>query len=217
MALHFFRRRADTFLKLGSLPGCPNDMEEPRVKADDERALIERARGGDERAFRRILEDHHRLIYSVVRGIGGGRLEAEDLVQEVFIKVFRALGDFRGEAKLSTWIYRIARNEALNALERRRPAAVPIEDCGDLADAGEDPETARGRVVARERLERLMERLEEPQRIALELRYMGDKSYEEIADIMEIPLGTVKTHIYRGKLSLKRMLTREDARGKGTP
>jgi RNA polymerase sigma-70 factor, ECF subfamily len=181
------------------------------LKADDERDLVERARAGNEKAFRRIIEEHHRLIYSVARGVAGQGIDTEDVVQEVFIKIFRALGDFRGEAKLSTWIYRIARNEALNALERRRPAAVPIEDCDDLAGAAEDPEAARRRGVARERLERLMERLEERERIALQLRYMGDKTYEEIADIMEIPLGTVKTHIYRGKLSLKRMLTRSGA------
>ena len=182
------------------------------LSRDNDRSLVEKAIAGDERSFAKILEEHHRLIYSVVRGIVGFGGDTEDVVQEVLIKIFRALPGFRGEARLSTWIYRVARNEALNALEKRRPSLVPLEDCEELADRDEDPAAAHRRNVTRERLERLMERLDEPQRVALELRYMGEKSYEEIADIMDIPLGTVKTSIYRGKLSLKRMMTASGAR-----
>jgi len=183
-------------------------MEELHLKnGGDIGELVRKAREGDEKAFRTLLEDHYTLIYSVVRGVVGPRSETEDIVQEVFIKIFRALGGFRGEARLSTWIYRIARNEAINALQKRRPELVPLEDCDELAACGPDPEAMRRRTVTRERLELLMERLDEPQRVALKLRYMGEKSYEEIADLMEIPLGTVKTHIYRAKLSLKRMMT----------
>jgi RNA polymerase sigma-70 factor (ECF subfamily) len=180
--------------------------------SDNDRGLVEKAIAGDERSFARILEEHYRLIYSVVRGIVGSGTDTEDVVQEVFIKIFRALPGFRGEARLSTWIYRVARNEALNALEKRRPAHVPLEDCEELADDDEDPAAAHRRKLTRERLEGLMGRLDEPQRVALELRYMGEKSYEEIADVMGIPLGTVKTYIYRGKLSLKRMVTARGAR-----
>jgi RNA polymerase sigma-70 factor (ECF subfamily) len=182
-------------------------MEVLRLKATGERELVQRALAGDERAFRKILEGHYTLIYSVVRGVAGQRAETDDIVQEVFIKIYRALGDFRGESRLSTWIYRIARNEALNAMDRRKPQVIPIEDCVDLPDTGESPEASYRRRMSRERLERFMERLDEKERVAIELRYIGEKSYEEIADIMDIPLGTVKTHIYRAKLSLKRMMT----------
>jgi len=181
-------------------------MEDLRLN-DSDRSLIEKAIAGDERSFAKILEEHYRLIYSVVHGIVGPGGDTEDVVQDVFVKIFRALPDFRGEARLSTWIYRVARNEALNALEKRRPVLVPLDDCEELADSDEDPAAGHRRSVTRERLERLMGRLDEPQRVALDLRYMGEKSYEEIADIMGIPLGTVKTYIYRGKLSLKRMIT----------
>lgn len=182
-------------------------MEVLRLKDTGERELVRKALAGDERAFRKVLESHYPLIYSVVRGVAGQHGETDDIVQEVFIKIFRALGDFRGDSRLSTWIYRIARNEALNAIDRRRPQVIPIEDCADLPDAGESPETSHRRRIGRERLERLLERLDEKQRVAIELRYIGDKSYEEIAEIMDIPLGTVKTYIYRAKLSLKRMMT----------
>ncbi len=182
-------------------------MEVLRVTDHEERELVRKALAGDERAFRKLLERHYTLIYSVVRGVAGQRAETEDIVQEVFIKIYRALGDFRGESRLSTWIYRIARNEALNAMDRRKPQVIPIEDCADLPDTGESPEASYRRRMSRERLERFMERLDEKERVAIELRYVGEKSYEEIADIMGIPLGTVKTHIHRAKLSLKRMMT----------
>jgi RNA polymerase sigma-70 factor, ECF subfamily len=182
-------------------------MEELRLKDVDERELVRKAAAGDERAFRAILEGHYTLIYSVVRGVAGQHGETDDIVQEVFIKIFRAIGDFRGDSRLSTWIYRISRNEALNAIGRRKPQAIPLDDCEELIDAGENPETSYRRRIGRERLERLLERLDEKQRVAIELRYIGDKSYEEIAEIMAIPLGTVKTHIFRAKLSLKRMMT----------
>ncbi len=186
---------------------CPMHMEELHLRNDEERDLLREALAGNERAFRKILERHYRLIYSVVHGIAGDRVETEDIVQEVFIKIFRALRDFRGEARLSTWIYRIARNQAINALERHKPISVPFENCEDLPAAEDDPAVSHRKKIARERLERFMQRLDEKQRIALELRYAGEKSYEEIAEIMDIPLGTVKTYIYRAKLSLKRMIT----------
>jgi len=185
------------------------------VTDSEEHTLVREAVAGSERAFRIILEMHYSLIYSAVHGIARERGETEDIVQEVFIKIFRALRDFRGDSRLSTWIYRIARNEALNATERRRPVSVPIEDCEDLASSGDDPEEARRRTITRERLERLMGRLDENHRMVLELRYRGEKSYEEIAEIMDIPLGTVKTYIYRAKLSLKRMMTGTRALEKG--
>jgi RNA polymerase sigma-70 factor (ECF subfamily) len=184
-------------------------MEELRLDVNEERRLVREALAANERAFRKILESHYTLIYSVVRGVAGSRGETDDIVQEVFIKIFRALGDFRGEARLSTWIYRIARNEAINACAKRRPQMVPIEDCEELPAGEDSPEASYGRRLTGERLERLMLRLDEQQRVAIELRYMGDKSYDEIAEIMEIPLGTVKTSIHRAKLSLRRMLTAE--------
>lgn len=176
-----------------------------------ESRLVRQALEGSERAFKTILESNYTLTCSVVRGIMGPTIDVEDVVQEVFIKVFRALPDFRGDSRLSTWIYRIARNEALNARSRRRERTVPIEDCEDLRAEAGNPETSLRRTMAAEHLERLMQRLDEPERLALELRYAGEKTYEEIAEIMGIPLGTVKTHIHRSKLSLKRMMTRSGA------
>ena len=190
-------------------------MEDTFLGNDSQSALVKKALDGDERAFRAILEKHYALIYTVVRGIVSDPNDTEDVVQEVFIKIFKALPGFRGEARLSTWIYRIARNEALNARAKRAHSPVPIEDCENVAVEEGDPESAHRTRAAAEHLSRLMERLDEKPRQALELRYMAEKSYDEIAEIMDIPLGTVKTHIYRAKLALKRMMTDKNALEKG--
>jgi RNA polymerase sigma-70 factor (ECF subfamily) len=206
------RRGVSIYLKPRDRAACLISKEDTLLAGDDEPGLVREAQSGNERAFRRVLERHYPLIYSVVHGIARGRAETEDTVQEVFIKIFRALPDFRGDSRLSTWIYRIARNEAINAVGKRRPPSVPLDDCDHLADDRDGPETSRAKRIEHERLERLMDRLDEKQRIALELRYAGEKSYEEIAQIMDIPLGTVKTTIHRAKRSLRRMITAGGAR-----
>ncbi len=173
-----------------------------------EHIVIERASRGDERALRRILEEHHALIYSAVYDVLRNRAEAEDAVQGVFIRIYRGLPEFRGSSRLSTWIYRVARNEALNALAKRRTDCVPLDECADLRSPAAAPDEKLAGGDAAELLDRAMERLDEPQRIALELRYRAEKSYEEIADIMDLPIGTVRTHLHRGKINLRRMLAR---------
>ena len=120
--------------------------------------------------------------------------------------MYRNLSSYRGDSRFSTWVYRIARNESINALQRSRDPLVPIEEAERLPAEGGDPEEhfARGQ-LARD-IRGLLSRLDEQYRVVLELRYMGDKSYSEIAEIMEIPVGTVKTYIHRAKAELKKMI-----------
>ena len=178
-----------------------------RRSGSHDRELIEQSLDGSERAFRRLVEKHHALVFSVVRGIMGQRDEVEDVVQEVFIKIYRNLSGYRGDSRFSTWIYRIARNEALNARSRFRPRTEPIDESSTLASSEAGPEERIERERAKRLLEDLLAALDDQQRIAIELRYLGEKSYAEIADIMDIPIGTVKTHIHRGKAAMKRMLS----------
>jgi RNA polymerase sigma-70 factor (ECF subfamily) len=200
------------YLKLLLVFSCPIPMEELHLKDHEDPDLVREALAGNQRAFRKILQKHHSLVYSVVRAVAGPRAETDDIMQEVFIKIFGALRDYRGDAQLSTWIYRIARNEAINAIQKRRLPSIPIDECDNLAADEESPETSHDRKITRERLEHFIQRLDEGQRLAIELRYMGEKSYEEIAEIMDIPVGTVKTYIHRAKLSLRRMITGAGAR-----
>ncbi len=176
------------------------------MRDEKDRGLVEKSLRGDEKAFRRLVEMHTPIVYSAVRAILGGCPDVEDTVQEVFVKVYRGLHAFRGESKLSTWIYRIARNEALNVSARVKPDLVAIEEARDIGSKDSGPDKAYTIEREREMLNHLIQRLDERYRVALELRYMGEKSYADISEIMEIPEGTVKTYIHRAKATLKKML-----------
>jgi RNA polymerase sigma-70 factor (ECF subfamily) len=187
-------------------------MKDEKPLDDRDRDLIERSLEGSGRAFMRLVDRYHALVYSVVRGIMGNSDEVEDVTQEVFIKVYRKLSTFRREARLSTWIYRIARNEAINAVKRVRPDTGTLEEADNLASGAPGPDRHLERRITASLVEDLLSSLDEQYRVVLELRYMGDKSYTEISEIMEIPIGTVKTYIHRGKMLLKQRLARREQR-----
>jgi RNA polymerase sigma-70 factor (ECF subfamily) len=130
-------------------------------------------------------------------------------VQNVYIKIYRGLAGFRGDSKLSTWVYQIARNEAINATRKRRPDVKPLEDFDLRASDGASPEAEYSQREMGERVNQAMGYLDENYRMALELRYMAERSYEEIGELMGLPIGTVKTYIYRGKAQLKKVMTRK--------
>ena len=152
------------------------------------------------------------MTYSIVRAVLGDREDVDDVVQEAFIKAYRGLGGFRGDAKFSTWLYRIARNEAINASKRRTFETRPIDDVVLEAPSGSRPDESYARRAEQVDLDRHLAQLDEKYRTALELRYMGDKSYAEISETMDLPVGTVKTYIHRAKIELKRRMTRATAR-----
>lgn len=181
--------------------------------------LVARSLRGDERAFRDLLARHHGVAYAVARAILGDRDEVDDVMQVVYLKAYQGLNGFRGEAKFSTWLYQIARREALDATSRRRRESVDVDEVtlpAPAADAADAPLRERD---TREWLDGAMGEIDEAYRTAIELRYMAEKSYEEIAAIMNLPEGTVKTYVHRGKLELKRILSRPGwrLRSAGTP
>lgn len=183
----------------------------------DEAALIERLRARDETAFNELVRAYERRVFGLMLRMLGRRQEAEDLAQEVFVQVFKAIDQFRGDSKLSTWIYRIGVNLCKNHtkyLQRRHsneqdefePLAerAPMSNAkgttvGDIARPDE-------MLVGRE-LEAVVQRaiasLEPEFREALILRDVEDLSYEEIAQITGVPDGTVKSRIHRARAQLK--------------
>jgi RNA polymerase sigma-70 factor (ECF subfamily) len=181
------------------------------LTGDTDHELVAKSLQGNEKAFSELVRRHHATAYAVVRGVLGDRDDVDDVVQMVYIKVYRGLASFRGDARLSTWIYQIARNEAINAVKKRRLDTTPIEDVPLAADGDESPDAAVRRSDVSRQLESAMQYLDENQRMALELRYMGERSYEEIAETMGVPLGTVKTYIHRGKTELRRIMSRRAA------
>lgn len=181
------------------------------MREDEDRHLVTRMLRGDNRAFRAVIEKYTPLVYSVVEGIlRSRRSDIEDVMQEVFVKVYVGLPSFRGKAKLSTWLYQIARNTALNAAARFEPPLQPVEEAYYLEASGASPEDDYQQKRTHEVILQLIDTLDEPYRIVLKLRYMGEFSYEEIAGIMDIPIGTVKTHLFRAKTALKTAIEMAD-------
>ncbi len=134
--------------------------------------------------------------------------EAEEAVQDAFLKAYRSLDQFRGEAAFGTWFYRILYNICLSRLRRSAPPTVDIDDAGAEALADDDPavDEVVGRADMHELLADALERLPEHFRTALTLFYVQEMRYEEIAATMDVPLGSVKTYLFRGKQHLRRLL-----------
>lgn len=186
-----------------------------------ERLLLRRLRDRDERAFRDMVEENQTQIYNLLVRMIGNHEEAEDLAQEVFITAFKHIDQFRGESKLSTWLYRVAANHCKNRikyLSRRHD-----RDTSALDDATERQRVEQGaqplaagaiarpdQAVEGAEIERLVGRaiaeLDEDQRLVVVLRDMEELSYEEICAITGLPEGTVKSRLHRARLALKEKL-----------
>jgi RNA polymerase sigma-70 factor (ECF subfamily) len=176
--------------------------------SDRDLELVSKSLQGSQLAFKELVERHHATAFAVVRGVMGDSDDVEDVVQMVYMKVYRNLDKFRGDSKFSTWLYQIARNEAINAVKKRRLDTTPVEDLIVAAPAKDGPEVALRHTVAADELERAMGRIDDRYREVLELRYMGERTYDEIAEVTGLPIGTVKTYIHRGKAALKNAMTR---------
>lgn len=168
---------------------------------------IRRLRRGDERAFEELVRDHQDRVFGLILRMLGDRGEAEDLTQEVFVAVHQALPRFRGESRLSTWIWRIAKNHALNRIKvlvrrERLPDAGPLEEAPR-------PDRVYDERERRSAVQRAIARLEPDSRLVVALRDLEGLSYEEIAEIVEEPLGTVKSRLHRARLRLAEMLSKE--------
>jgi len=172
----------------------------------DERALIERCRKGEDDAFAELVGRYKDLVYGLVLRLTADRSQADDLAQEVFLKIHRGLPYFRGEARLSTWVYRIVSNVCFQSRARPRrevpldrgPEAAPIDP--GRADA------AFGHLELKDRLDKAIAQLPEQQRFLIAAHHLGGVEYEALAEALDIPLGTVKTHLHRAKRRLRELL-----------
>ncbi len=176
------------------------------MKGRSDNQLVNKSLKGSEKAFREIIMRYNGVIYAAVRSILGNSEETGDTVQRTFIKIYRGLPHYKGKARFSTWAYTIARNEAINTVNRRRKNHLDIENFHNIATRNDTPEKAYFRKMSALRLENYLKMLDTKYRVVLELRYMAEKSYGETAEIMDIPIGTVKTYIHRAKLRLKELM-----------
>ena len=198
----------------------------------EEAALIEELRAGSEEAFAWLIARYHQPIYSLLARMVQDRAEAADLTQEVFVKVFRGVGNFHGESALRTWIYRIALHEASNQRRwwmRHKQREVPIEQEMNLEDGGapvrlkellvdpaESPFEMAVHSENRARVEAALRQVPEPFRTTLILRDIEGFVYEEVAEMQGVNLGTVKSRLVRGRAFLRAILTSAAAKDRAS-
>lgn len=182
---------------------------------DSDLELVKRCLKGEEAAWESLFHSHTHKIYNLCYRFTGRSEDAEDLTQEVFIKVFRTLKSYDPlQAKFATWVNRIARNHLVDHYRRTRSDRVTstLDETMPITDASSRAQPA-SRVESRERQEKLqtgLSRLSPDLREAVILRDLQDLDYAEIAHILEVPEGTVKSRINRGRLELARVLKRMD-------
>ena len=194
----------------------------PAASAPSEMTLVQQARQGDDKAFETIMRRNNRALYRAARGILLDDADAEEAVQEAYLRAYRALDSFHGDAKLTTWLTRIVINEALERLRKRRQETgkVSLENVVDLemhmsdANGGtttrvEQPEAAAVRAQTRRLLERKIDQLPAAFRTVFILRALEEMSVEETAACLDINESTVRTRYFRAKSLLRESLAKE--------
>jgi RNA polymerase sigma factor (sigma-70 family) len=187
----------------------------PEANKAADYALIDDALNGNQEAFRTLVQKYENVVALLIRKVIHNQAEIDDLKQEVFIKAFNSLHTFKREYAFSTWLFRIATNHAIDFLRKKQLATYSMEEALTTSDgelrqqyATSSP-TPEARLIAKEattHIHRAIKKLPEKYRICIEMRHQEDKSYEEIAAELDLPLGTVKARIFRARELLNREL-----------
>jgi RNA polymerase sigma-70 factor (ECF subfamily) len=201
---------------LHAKPASPSPASLDRL---DDSALAARTALGDDLAFEAIMRRHNRLLFRTARSILKSDAETEDALQEAYLSAWRALGSFRADAKLSTWLVRIVVNEALGRLRRRSAQVIPLDTLIDADDdetaswQADDPDLQPDRLATRAEMRRLMEsridRLPDAFRTVFMLRAVEEMGTDEIAVALQIPEATVRTRFFRARSLLRESLSRD--------
>jgi RNA polymerase sigma-70 factor (ECF subfamily) len=180
------------------------------AEAGDAPRFLDRLRAGDAAAFEDLVTAYQHRVFGVALRMLGNAAEAQEVAQEAFIRAHRALADFRGDARLSTWLYAITSRLCLSRLAagERRLGRQGEEALLRLADRGPAPDAVLERRELETALGRAIAELPEDHRIVVVLRDLEGLSYEEIARVLELPLGTVRSRLHRARTDLKDKLER---------
>jgi RNA polymerase sigma-70 factor (ECF subfamily) len=189
------------------------------VGNQDDAEILRRCRTGDERAYRELVDRYRRQVYSMALRMLRREEDAEDVAQETFIRVFRALDRYDPARPFAAWLFTIAARLSIDHIRRRRQTPLSLfqrdaetqeERTIDVVDPGLGPEELTSRNEEERRAQRLIDSLPPHYRIVVMMRHQQDLSYEEIADALRLPLGTVKARIHRARALLKRELEGEN-------
>lgn len=189
--------------------------------AEPSQELIRRAQAGDREALSQIIVGQQHYVYSIAMSVLKNPEDAADLTQEAFIRLFRALPQYNGESRFTTWLYRLVVNLGRDELRRRGrqvpvvPPMVDEEDIDPIASVADedrwtDPARSLDSQELRDEVRRALAQLEEHYRLVLTLYYFDDMKYTDIAEVLDLPLNTVKSHIRRGKERLAMLLQAEE-------
>lgn len=194
-------------------------MRRPELAARTDQEIVALARSGEEAAYRELVRRYERPLFSLLYRMVRDRELAEDLAQETFVKALNAIDSYRPEFKFSSWIFKIANNAAIDHLRRRELDTLSLEgsphaETPEAIEAtalqiGDRQESPLDEVEARElggEIEAAIARLRPEYRSCILLRHVEGRAYEEIAEILGLPLGTVKTYIHRARNELRREL-----------
>lgn len=184
--------------------------------SDREKGLLERAKAGDIAAFEQLIESYQKKIFNIALRMLGNYDDAGDLSQEVLIRIYKSIGSFKEQSSFSTWIYRITTNVCLDEIRKRKnrkiislDEEIRLED-GEMKRQIESDEPSPEETAEAKDLKKIVNdaigKLSEEHRIVIVLRDLQGLSYEEIAEVLKCPEGTVKSRINRGRQALKNIL-----------
>jgi len=183
--------------------------------ASDEKELIRRLQAGETSAFRDLVENHKRALFNLAYDLLGNAQDAEDISQEAFIKVYRSIGDFRGEAQLGSWMYRIVVNLCLNRRRKKALSEMELRESFEedemhaatpTSDHAANPEKVTEAEMIRQHLRRALDKLSPQQKTIFVLRHDEDLPLAEIGKILKISEGTVKSQLFRALRKLQEVL-----------
>ncbi len=176
----------------------------------DETELITRCQQGDQGALQEVFDQHHKKVYRVAYGVLRQREEALDIVQEVFIKLFRSIKNFKGESRFSTYLYRMAMNTAIDRLRKVGKPILSSLDGEDAIEPIENPEKRPDQIFLYKELEgkvnEALRKIPVDQRMALVLREVEGLSYQEIAETMGCSMGTIMSRLHYGRRRMQELL-----------
>ena len=198
----FFREKEKTYPE-----GLPEDT-----------LLWLKAKDGDDKSFEALVRKYEKLVSTCVYSVVGNAEDVLDVSQEVFLKVYKSLNSFKGDSEFSTWLYRIAKNTALDFVRKRKANTVSIDSSGEESEGFDIPDdnisaSPEKKALQNEGVQKLydaMEQLSEEHREIIILRDLNDYSYEEIAERLGLEAGTVKSRLHRARDTLRKILLKEN-------
>jgi RNA polymerase sigma-70 factor (ECF subfamily) len=180
-----------------------------RAGTEPESLWIQQIAGGDRDAFEKLYKAYAARLFRYLFSVVGDANAAEELANDVMVAAWKGAASFKGQSKPSTWLFGIAHHKALNELRRRQPQMVEIEQASDVAASGEGPDTAVRRESLEQSVRSALRALSAEHREVVELTFYQGLSYQEIAEIMESPVNTVKTRMFYAKKKLQEALEKE--------